>query len=376
MMMKMMTKMKMMTNQYSQVMRSKFLPLILVISLCVTATPAQGEVVSPSMKLIQTINGSISPKSVRSSGDGVVSAHNMMYRHSVTVYDAKTFQLLHTISDSVSLKSFGASKNSGTYKGAPVEGSFSPDGKYLYVSNYAMYGKGYNKEGHDTCSPANGYDKSFVYRINRTDYTIDSVYEVGSVPKVVEVTPDNKYVLAANWCSYTVSVISVEKNKVVKTIKIGRYPRGIAINNDSTKAYVAEMGGNRIHVINLQDFSTSYIPIGSNPRAIVLSPDNSTMYVTMNLSGRVASWNLLTNKPGKSVKTGDAARSLAISGDGSALYVVNYKSDTMSRVRTSDMKVTQNIKVCNEPIGITYDLPTGNTWVACYKGQIKIFSNN
>jgi YVTN family beta-propeller protein len=196
------------------------------------------------------------------------------------------------------------------------------------------------------------------------------------VPKVVEVTPDNKYVLAANWCSYTVSVISVEKNKVVKTIKIGRYPRGIAISNDSTKAYVAEMGGNRIHVINLQDFSTSYIPIGSNPRAIVLSPDNSTMYVTMNLSGRVASWNLLTNKAGKSVKTGDAARSLAISGDGSALYVVNYKSDTMSRVRTSDMKVTQNIKVCNEPIGITYDQPTGNTWVACYKGQIKIFSNN
>lgn len=371
-----MMKMRMTTNQYSEVMRTKFLPLILVISLCVTATPAHGEVISPSMKLIQTINGSISPKSVRSSGDGVVSAHNMMYRHSMTVYDAKTFELLHTISDSVSLKDFGASKNSGTYKGAPVEGSFSPDGKYLYVSNYAMYGKGYNKEGHDTCSPANGYDKSFVYRINRSDYTIDSVYQVGSVPKVVEVTPDNKYVLAANWCSYTVSVISVEKNKVVKTIKIGRYPRGIAINNDSTKAYVAEMGGNRIHVINLQDFSTSYIPIGSNPRAIVLSPDNSTMYVTMNLSGRVASWNLLTNKAGKSVKTGEAARSLAISGDGSALYVVNYKSDTMSRVRTSDMKVTQNIKVCDEPIGITYDLPTGNTWVACYKGQIKIFSNN
>jgi YVTN family beta-propeller protein len=357
-------------------MRSKFLPLFLVISLCVSATPAQGEVVSPSMKLIKTINGSISPKSVRSSGDGVVSAHNMMYRHSVTVYDAKTFELLHTIPDSVSLKDFGASNNSGTYKGAPVEGSFSPDGKYLYVSNYAMYGKGYNKEGHDTCSPADGYDKSFVYRINRATYQIDSIYPVGSVPKVVEVTPDNKYVLAANWCSYTVSVISVEKNKVVKTIKIGRYPRGIAISNDSTKAYVAEMGGNRIHVINLQDFSTSFIPIGSNPRAIVLSPDNSTMYVTMNLSGRVASWNLITNKPGKSVRTGEAARSLAISSDGSSLYVVNFKSDTMSRVRTTDMKVTQNIKVCNEPIGITYDVPTGNTWVACYKGQIKIFSNN
>ena len=357
-------------------MRSRFVFLTSISLLCAFVTPAQSEVVTPSMKLIHTINGSIAPKSVRSSADGVVSAHNMMYRHSVTVYDANTFELLHTVSDSVSLKDFGFSKTAGNYKGAPVEGTFSPDGKYLYVSNYAMYGKGFNKEGTDTCSPADKYDNSFVYRINRSDYKIDSVYPVGSVPKVVEVTPDNKYVLVANWCSYTVSVISVETNKVVKTIKIGRYPRGIVINNDSTKAYVAEMGGNRIHVINLQDFTTSFIPIGSNPRAIVLSPDNTTMYVTMNLSGRVASWNLVTNTAGKSVKTGNAARSLAISKDGSALYVVNYKSDTMSRVRTSDMKVTQNIKVCNEPIGITYDVPTGNTWVACYKGQIKIFSNN
>lgn len=357
-------------------MRSRFVFLTSIFLLCVAITPAQSEIVTPSMKLIHTINGSIAPKSVRSSADGVVSAHNMMYRHSVTVYDAKSFELLHTVSDSVSLKDFGFSKSTGNYKGAPVEGTFSPDGKYLYVSNYAMYGKGYNREGTDTCSPADKYDNSFVYRINRSDYTIDSVYPVGSVPKVVEVTPDNKYVLVANWCSYTVSVISVEKNKVVKTIKIGRYPRGIAVNNDSTKAYVAEMGGNRIHVINLQDFTTSFIPIGSNPRAIVLSPDNSTMYVTMNLSGRVASWNLVTNTAGKSVRTGEAARSLAISKDGSALYVVNFKSDTMSRVRTSDMKVTQNIKVCNEPIGITYDAPTGNTWVACYKGQIKIYSNN
>jgi YVTN family beta-propeller protein len=136
------------------------------------------------------------------------------------------------------------------------------------------------------------------------------------------------------------------------------------------------MGGSRIHVINLEDFTVSYIPIGSNPRAIVLSPDNTKMYVTMNLSGKVASWDLLANKAGKSVKTGQAARSLAISSDGTTLFVVNFKSNTMSKVRTSDMKVLETIKACSEPIGVTYDSPTGNTWVACYKGQIKIYSNN
>ena len=84
-------------------MRSRLLTLVLITSLCAISIPAQGDVVAPNskMKLIKTINGSISPKSVRSSGDGVVSAHNMMYRHSITVYDAKTFELLKkNLSDS------------------------------------------------------------------------------------------------------------------------------------------------------------------------------------------------------------------------------------------------------------------------------------
>ncbi|MCX6439366.1 MAG: YncE family protein [Actinobacteria bacterium] len=358
-------------------MRRTFFAVLLITSLCVIATPAQSEVVSADTKmlLVKTITGGISPKSVRSSGSGLVSAHNMMYKHSVTIYDANTFELIKTVSDSVQLSKFGHSKYTSVYKGAPVEGTYSPDGKYLYVTNYAMYGKGFNREGHDTCSPASGYDTSFLYRINLASYEIDNVYPVGSVPKVVEVTPDNKYVLVSNWCSYDLKIISVDSQMVVKTIKIGRYPRGIAVSNDSKFAYVAEMGGNRIHVIDLEDFSVSYIPIGSNPRAIVLSPDNSTMYVTMNLSGKVASWDLVNKKAGKSVRTGNAARSLAISSDGTALFVVNFVSDTISKVRASDMKVIQNIKVCNEPIGITYDSPTSRTWVACYGGAIKIFDN-
>jgi YVTN family beta-propeller protein len=358
-------------------MRRNYIFLAAVISLSALSSPAQSEVLTSQskMSLVKTITGNISPKSVRSSGSGLVSAHNMMYKHSITIYDANTFELIKTVPDSVQLSKFGYSKYSSLYKGAPVEGSYSPDGQYLYVTNYAMYGKGYNREGHDTCSPASKFDSSFLYRIDLSSYEIDAVYPVGSVPKVVETTPDNRYVLVSNWCSYDLNVISVESQKIVKTIKIGRYPRGIAVSGDGKTAYVAEMGGNRIHVVNLDDFSVSYIPIGSNPRAIVLSPDNSMMYVTMNLSGKVASWNLATNKAGRQVKTGEAARSLAISDDGSSLFVINFKSDTVSKVRTSDMKTLQTIKVCNEPIGVTFDVPTQRTWIACYGGSIKIFDN-
>ena len=354
----------------------RVLLLVLLFSLALPQF-TNAEVTSDQTKLalVKNITGDISPKSVRSSGTGLVSAHNMMYRHSVTIYDSKTQELIKRIPDSVKLSDFGYTKYSGTYKGSPVEGAFSPDGQYLYVTNYAMYGKGFNKEGTDICSPANGFDSSFVYRINLSNYKIDGVYAVGSVPKVIEVTPDNKYILVTTWCSYTLDVISIAKQKKVKSIKIGRYPRGIAVSADSSKAYIAEMGGSNIHEINLTDFTKKLIPIGVNPRAIVLSPDNSKMYVTLNMAGKGAAWDLVNHKSLGSVKTGKAARSLTISSDGTALFVVNYASGTLSKVRASDLKVLQTVKVCASPIGITYDQPTSRTWVACYGGSIKVFDN-
>ena len=355
----------------------RILALALAITGSIALQPASADTTNADQKmvLIKTISGTISPKSVLASDSGLISAHNMMYNHSVTIYDANKAELIATVPDSVVLSDFGFTKYSGSYKGAPVEGAYSPDGKYLYFTNYAMYGKGFNKEGHDTCSPASGFDTSFLSRINLANKKIDAVYPVGSVPKVVKVTPDNKYILVSNWCSYTVTVISVDTGKTVTSIKIGRYPRGIAITGDSKYAYVAEMGGSNIHRINLSDFSKTLIPVGSNPRAVVLSPDETKLYVTMNVTGKVQAWDLIANKSIKSVKTGLAARSLDISKDGTALFVVNFNSDTVSKVRTSDMKVLQTIKVCNEPIGVTYDSSTNRTWVACYGGALKVFAN-
>jgi YVTN family beta-propeller protein len=353
--------------------------VIAISALTLAATPlAYGsEPLSQDtrMKLVKTLSGDLAPKSVLSSGTGLVSAHNMMYKHTVTFFDSKTMELVSTVKDSVDLKSFGFPKYSGNYRGAPVEGAFSPDGKYLYFTNYSMYGRGFNKEGTDTCSPADGYDTSFLSRVNLSTYTIDAVYPVGSVPKVVQVTPDNKYILVSNWCSYTLSVISVAEQRVIKSIKIGRYPRGIVVTKDSAFAFVAEMGGNRLHKINLATFEQTYIPIGSNPRALVLSPDNKVLYATLNVSGQVAAWDLVANKSLGKAKIGKAARSLDISSDGTALFATNFKSGTVSKVRTSDLKVLQTIKVCAEPIGISYDAPTARTWIACYNGSVKVFDN-
>ena len=75
------------------------------------------------------------------------------------------------------------------------------------------------------------------------------------------------------------------------------------------------------------------------------------------------------------VATGSAPRSLALAADGRALYVVNYESGTVTKLRTSDMKPLQTIDACYHPIGITYDRPTRRVWVACYTGTIRVYDD-
>jgi YVTN family beta-propeller protein len=319
--------------------------------------------------------GPISPKSVVSSGTGLVLAQNMMYEHTISVYDARRLRLIKTLSDRVPLSLLGE-RGPGTAQGAPVEAAFSPDGRYAYVSNYSMYGPGFGPQGQDVCSPASGYDRSFVYRVDLRRLRIDLAYRVGSVPKVVAVTPDGRYVLVSNWCSYDLSVVSVRRAREVRRIPIGPYPRGIAVLPDGSAAYIAVMGSSHLVRLDLHRWTTSWVQVGPGPRAVVSSPSGRYLYVSLNAAGRVVKVDRRTGRVVASSATGSEPRSLAVSSDGRALFVVNYDSGTVSKLRATDLRVLQTIPACLHPIGITYDAPTRRVWVACYSGTIRVYDDH
>jgi YVTN family beta-propeller protein len=333
------------------------------------------EINDREMKLVKTIYGKISPKSIVYSGDGLFFAQNMMYSHTVTVYD-RNFNLVKTIPDTVKLANYGFSKFKGSYQGAPVEAAFSTDGKYGYISNYQMYGAGFDNPGSDRCSPGGKHDESFMYRINTETLKIDKVIEVGAVPKFNAVSPDNRLVLASNWCSWDLSVVDAENNREIERVELGAYPRGIVVTPDSKTAYVAVMGSANIARVNLTDYSVKWLRnVGRSPRHLTIDPNGKYLYATLNGEGNVAKIDIKTGKVVDKVTTGEAPRSMTISDDGKHIYVVNYFSNTVSKVRTSDMKVRDTVRVNASPIGITYDPETNRVWVACYSGSIMVFQD-
>ena len=356
---------------------------------------ALGLVVEPAVRSdekvlepVARLTGRLAPKSIVASGTGLYFAQNVMYQHTISVFDA-TKQLVETLEDTVDLRAFGYDVPGETYRGAPVEAAFTSDGSRVFVSNYRMYGSGYDpRAGGDVCEKDRG-QRSFVYRIDTETLAIDGVYEAGPVPKYMAVTPDDRLLLVSNWCGYDVSVIDLHSDETLAEVEVGRYPRGIAVTSDSRTAYVAVMGSTEIAVIDLPASSTAdgqsatvgepvlgsfFADVGDQPRHLVLSPDDEVLYVTLNGENAVVALDADTGQELLRARTGTQPRSMDISDDGTALYVVNYRSDTFTKLRASDLAILQTLDTAPRPIGITYDSFNDEVWVSAYSGVIHVYA--
>lgn len=188
----------------------------------------------------------------------------------------------------------------------------------------------------------------------------------------------------SNCCSYDVSVIDLESHKTVAEIEVGRHPRGIAATDDSNTAYVAVLGATEIAVIDLSPYSEGrgtrpgagvrlLTDVGRAPRHLVLSPDEAFLYATLDREGSVVALDSKTGEELLRARTGERPRSMDISDDGTALYVVNYGSDTFTKLRTSDLSILQTHRTAAQPIGITYDSFNDEVWVSAYSGFIHVY---
>lgn len=349
-------------------MRIKHL-VILALASAPLALDAQ-DTISP----VKIIRGKIAPKSIVHSGNGLFFAQNMMYRHTVTVYN-REFELVKTISDRVKLKDFGFAQYEGHYRGAPVECTFTNGGRYAWVSNYEMSGsESFSNPGCDDCHGAGLYDSSFVYKIDTESLEVVNIVKVGAVPKYLTTSADGKYLLVSNWSGGDVSVVDLQREEEIKRLKVGRYPRGIVVHPSQNIAYVAVMGSNKITVINLDDFTLShYAGIGKSPRHLCIDKQGEYLYVSLNGERKIRRYHLSTSEK-HDIPTGTMPRSMALSGKW--LYVVNYGDDSYSKIDVTTLAVHAVGKTSSKPIGITLDEVDGRVWVACYSGSIQIFDDS
>lgn len=192
----------------------------------------------------------------------------------------------------------------------------------------------------------------------------------GKTPKIVKASPDGKFIYVSNWHSDSISVIDAATFTKIKDVKVGSIPRGITFSPDSKKAYIANMGGGSISIIdvanghnNVKEFS-----ISRNPRHIVITKNAKYLYLSDNREGKIKKVDLTDYKVIGEVKVGKLPRTICLSPDENYLFVAVYGSNFLTVIDPKTMEILLTREVYN-PIGVSVSPDGRQVWVSSYQGN-------
>jgi YVTN family beta-propeller protein len=85
----------------------------------------------------------------------------------------------------------------------------------------------------------------------------------------------------SNQSDDTVSVIDGATDRVLATVRVGRYPNGIAVNSKTNTIYVANLTSGSLSIINGTTLKASTLWLGSSPAKVAVNPSTNRVYVTL-----------------------------------------------------------------------------------------------
>ena len=230
---------------------------------------------------------------------------------------------------------------------SPKQVAFSPDGTELWVPLLGAVGidvyrvptleriariplgsKGgvevvFNRSG--TRAYVSQMHTGTVYEIDRVAKKVLRILPTKGVwTKVLELSPDEKTLYAANWVSNDVSVIDLTTGTVSGLIPTVKTPRGLAITPSGTELYVAGFeDGNVVRIDLATGKQTELLRTGGAMRHLTLDPATSTLYADDMGRDSVYTFNLLTGAEKTLTTTDSHPNTITLNPSGKYLYVSN-----------------------------------------------------
>lgn len=329
-----------------------------------------------NLKRVKVLPTGAAPKSIVISPDGKTAYSINLEGMSIFAFHTETKKLLWRVKFYATPAwgwSYSKHKKISSYAEKPVEAGFTKGGRFLWVSLH----NGAAVVVIDTQFTTKFSGKTMKARLysgkSRTPRLIYvKKIAVGHTPKVIAVSPDDRFVYVANWHSHTVSVIDANRLMRLKDVRVVRIPRGMAFTKDGKYAYIANMGSiylSLIDVNNNHKLVKNY-RIGANPRHIVLGKNGRYLYVSLNSSGRVVKFDTVSKKIVKqSNYLGRNARTIVLSPDNKYLFVTIYKDNQLAVVDPKTLRLLRKYSTGPHPVGVDVTPDGKEVWVADYSGS-------
>ncbi|MDP2827025.1 MAG: YncE family protein [Sulfuricellaceae bacterium] len=150
------------------------------------------------------------------------------------------------------------------------------------------------------------------------------------------------------------SVIDTSTNLLVSSVKVGVYPAGVVVSPDETKVYVANAGSNTVSVIDaMNNTVAATIEVGQSPLGIATNHAGSRLYVANTNSNTLSMIDSVTRKVVSTIVVGSKPHGIAVNRSDSRVYVSNYAENTLSVIDAgTGVAITPAVAVGVQPEGV------------------------
>lgn len=286
---------------------------------------------------------------------------------------------------------YSKSRPIASYQEKPVEACFSHNDRILWVSLHNAEGivpifvDEFDK-AYDNPIPGMKTKPVTVIYPGQAKKDIFNVplIETGKTPKVISRTADSRYLLVSNWHSRNVSVLEMDAEtypfgKVISTIPVSAIPRGIVVDDNRKKSFVAIMGGASLSVIDNETWKADTIfKVASNPRHIVMDTSGH-LFVSYNSLGSIACIDAASGKTLFTTKTHAQPRTIVLSKNHKFIFVTCYTSDIVDVYKINENSFTKvaSLPCGGRPVGVDIfeDPEKLEAWVCSYSsGSISVYT--
>ncbi len=238
----------------------------------------------------------------------------------------------------------------------------TPDGEYLIAGSLKQTPIPKGK-------PANT-PNSKLYFIHPAHGHVMSTISVSGWTHHQGITPDGRYVLSTHAMKGNVSVLDLENNEIIKTIKTGRVPNYILVTKDGKRAYVSNTGANNLSEINISSWKVARtLESGPAPEHMAFSGDQKTIFVSNPRKGQVSAISVKTGNITSTYKIGKAVHGLDIGDDGTTLFVSSKKENKLVAINTENGK-KRELPLSPAPYHLNTITGTGKVYVSSRKKPV------
>lgn len=154
--------------------------------------------------------------------------------------------------------------------------------------------------------------------------------------------------------SGNLSVIDTSTNQLAASVKVGVYPAGVVVSPDETKVYVANAGSNTISVVDaLTNTVAATIDVGQSPYGVAISSAGTRLYVANAASHTLSEIDAISMKVLRTIPVGKTPHGVAVNRTGSHVFVSNNADNTLTVIDVATGTALANaIPVGLQPEGV------------------------